>query len=846
MQTLVQDLRYGFRMLIKNPGFTAVAIITLALGIGANTAIFSLIDAVMLRELPVKNPEQLVVLDWITRHGLSESISEGNWVGCPDREGLSHGCSFSYPTFEQVRAQNSVLSGVFAVAGPGQLNVSVNGQASLAGGLFVSGEFFSTLGVTPVVGRPITEEDDGVGASAVAVLSYGYWERHLGSDPSILGKPMTLNGVPFTVVGVTGPGFFGLQRGQAPDMWLPLSAQPRLFSQQWRSSFESDSWWLWIIGRLKPGVSRQQARADLDVIFRRSLTAAPKPAFKPDDDPRIEVTKISQGLFFLQKAFFQPLLVLMLAVGAVLLIACGNVANLQLARAAARQKEMAVRLALGGGRVRLIRQLLTENLLLAVAGGATGLLLAQWATAVLVSLIARGWMIPINLDGQPNLRVLGFTAAASLLTGVLFGLAPAFRATQVDLASALKVNASTLSTLFHRRGKGRLDLGRLLVMSQVGMTLVLLIGAGLLVRTLRNLRNLDVGFNPQNILLFSVDPTLNGYQAERIKSLYSELLVKLNRLPGVLATSFSMDSLIGGGLETSRMFLDATQKSATQVSTLRVGPRFFETMAIPLVLGRTFGLGDHRENAPKVAVVNETLARRYFSGQSPLGKRLAWWSESTHTFDIEILGVVADAKYDELRKEITPTVYVPYLPNIGSGSGVCFELRVATNPTSLIPAARRVVQEIDVNLPLFGVKTQAAQIHQSLFQERLIAGLAGLFGLLALVLAWVGLYGVMSYAVARRTNEIGIRMALGAQKPDVLRLVVGQGMGVTLAGIVIGVGGALALTRVLTGLLFGVKATDPITFIVTALSLAVIALLACYMPARRATKVDPTVALRYE
>ncbi|PYV43019.1 MAG: hypothetical protein DMG06_12190 [Acidobacteria bacterium] len=831
---MLNDLRYGIRTLLKNPSFTAVAVTTLALGIGANTAIFSLIDAVMLKKLPVKDPEQLVVLRWVARHGPSGGAS--GWAGCPNPEGLIHTCSFPYPAFEQMRAENRVLSGLFAIAGPGQLNVSVSGQASLASGLCVSGDFFSTLGVAPWLGRAIGKEDDQVAAPPVAVISYGYWERQFRSDPSIVGKSLVLNRFPFTVIGISPPTFYGLQPGQKPDIWLPLSTQPQLFAHQWGASFEGDSWWLWIIGRLRQGVTEQQARADLDVIFRQSLTAAPKPAFEPDDDPRLELTSISTGLFFLRKMFFQPLLVLMAAVGVVLLIACGNVANLLLARAAARQKEIALKLALGAGRARLLRQLLTESLLLAAAGGSAGVLLAYWAAD-----IATGWMIPSHLDVQPNLRVLGFTAAASLLTGVLFGLAPALRATRVDLAPALKVNPSTLSTKFQQRGRSRLELGGILVASQVAMTLILLIGATLLVRTLRNLSNLDVGFNPRRILLFSVDPTLNGYQANRIAPLYSELLAKLKVLPGVLTASFSMDSLISGGLESGDIFLEGTPKSGI-VNRLRVGPHFFETMGIPLVLGRTFGSGDNSQAGPKVALVNQTLARRYFSGQNPIGRRLG----RENTLDTEIVGVVADAKYDELRREISPTVYLPYLQVMGDGSAVCFELRTAGNPASLIPAVRRTVEEVDVNLPLFGVTTQTEQIDQSLFQERWIARLSACFGLLALVLAWVGLYGVMSYAVARRTSEIGIRMALGAQPQDVLRLVVRQGMAVTLVGIVIGLGGAMVATRLLASFLFGVRATDPMTFLGAALLMAAVAFLASYIPARRATKVDPMVALRYE
>ena len=871
LEALGQDLKYGLRTLAKNPGFTAVAVLSLALGIGANTAIFSLIDAVMLKMLPVENPQQLTLLNWAAQgspgvmpaNGIIHSLS-GNMN--QDKTGRLTSTSFSYPTFEQIHGSNEVFSKVFAFADPDPVNFYADGQAAWANAELVSGDYFAGLGLGAVAGRTITEADDKPGAAPVAVISYGSWERRFGRETSAVGKAITINNVPFTIVGVTRPEFFGLQPGRSLDVWLPLHTQPQVepdWTEGGRSKFlRGDDWWIDIMGRLKPGVTEQQARAALEVAFQQSMAAqqaaAPQNGVSPEsskagtqagasDLPHLELAPASKGLDDLRQQFSQPLYILMAVVGLVLLIACANVANLLLARATARQKEIAVRLAIGAGRRRLIRQLLTESVLLSALGGAIGLVLAYWATSVLVAFMSSG-REPVVLTVHPDPRVLGFTAAISVLTAVLFGLAPAFRGTRLDLTPALKESAAA-GARAPRATRSRLGKG--LVVAQVAMSLVLLVGAGLFVRTLQNLENINVGFNRYNILLFGVAPGMNGYQGEKLASFYQELQRRLEALPGVRSVSASSHTLIGGGVSISGISIQGyTPRAAggsgdTQnaVYVDDVGPRFVETMGIPLLLGRTIGRRD-TSTAPKVAVINQTLARTYFADSNPIGRRLGF-GDAKNNGDIEIVGVVGDAIYAELRKEVPSTVYLPYLQR-SEEPGMFFEVRTAGNPLAMVTSVRRAVQSLDKNLPLLDVKTQTEQIDQTLFQERLFAKLSGFFGLLALVLACVGLYGIMSYGVARRTSEMGIRMALGAERVDILGMVMRETLVMVFVGIALGVAGALAATRLVSTMLYGLKASDPLTIVMSAVVMILVAALAGYLPARRATRVDPMVALRYE
>jgi predicted permease len=872
LASIWQDVRYGLRMLVKSPGFTAVVVLSLALGIGANTAIFSLIDAVMLKMLPVRNPEQLTLLNWAAQaspgimpaNGIIHSLS-GNMD--QDKTGRFTSTSFSYPTFEQIHAHNDVFSKVFAFADPDAVTINVNGQAGLADAELVSGDYFSGLGLAAVVGRTITEADDKAGAAPVAMISYGYWERRFGREASVVGRAMTINDVPFTIIGVTPPEFFGLQLGRSLEVWLPLHTQPQVepsWTEEGRSKFiRRDDWWVLIMGRLKPGVSGQQAQVPLEVAFQQSTapqeeaTQKTGPPQEPSEHgspagaqalPHLELTPASKGLDYLRQEFSRPLFILLTVVGLVLLIACANVTNLLLARARARQKEIAVRLALGAGRRRLIRQLLTESVLLATLGGIIGLVLAYSATSLLVAFMSSG-REPVVLSVHPDLRVLGFTAAVSVLTGVLFGLAPASRGTRLDLTPALKERAGGGSVGAHR--SARSGLGKVLVIGQVAMSLLLLVGAGLFVRTLQNLETLNVGFDRYNILLFGIDPTQNGYKGERLASFYQELQRRLEALPGVRPASVSGHTLIGGGVSIGGFSVQGYAPKRTEIDRdglgevyfNSVGPRFFETMGIPLVLGRTIGPED-TSVAPKVAVINETLAHRYFVDSNPIGRRFG--GDAKTSGDIEIVGVVGDAKYADLRREVPPTVYFPYLQQQDRLGPMHFEVRTVGNPMDMVTSVRRVVQSLDKNLPLMEVKTQTEQIDQTLFQERLFAKLSSFFGLLALVLACVGLYGIMSYAVARRTNEIGIRMALGAERHNILGMVMRETLIMVALGVAIGIPAALAATRVISSMLFDLKPTDPLTIAVSASAMIAVAAFAGYVPARRASRVDPMVALRYE
>jgi predicted permease len=836
IQNLLQDLRYGLRMLRKNPSFTAIAVLTLALGIGANTAIFSLVNAVMLQSLPVRNPEQLVVPRW-SSHGWPRA-GTSSFGDCVDRGGPipnSGLCSFSYPLFKEIRAQKEIFSGVAAFAGPAQLDLSGNGTASMASGELVSGDYFQTLGVGAAIGRTLEPSDEQPGAAPVVVLNYGYWQSAFGGAAGAVGKAIRLNGVAFTVVGVTDPRFTRLTPGKSLDMWLPLTQLVPLGLPWGGISLEAGNWWLTLVGRLKPGTRPGQAEAAVSLLFRNETLHGEKPAFKESDDPRVSLLPAQKRLAGFRADYGEPLYLLMAAVGIVLLIACANVAGLMLARARAREKEIAVRLALGAGRGRVIRQLLTESVLLSAAGAVLGVLVAFWGAGGLAGFLSANSYHPMELDLHPDTIVLLFTVGLTLLTGIGFGLAPALRGARINVAPALKENSGSLSAASHV-GSRRFGLGNSLVVAQVALSMVMLIGAGLLLRTLEKLKSINPGFDTRNILLFSVDPTLAGYKQENIQNVYNELEWRLAALPGVVSASYSSGALLDGGSWSSDVHLRGqAEKGRVDVQMLAVGPDFFETMRIPLLKGRTFRATD-AHSTQMVAVMNQTLARKFPESRDPFGLDLMW---SDH--QMEIVGVVADTKYDRLQKEDEPTLYIP----LKSGE-VTFALRTAPAPTTLIPAVRHIVNEVDENLPVFGVRTQSQTIDRLLFNERLVARLSSLFGLLALVLTCIGLYGLLSYEVARRTREIGIRAALGAQQRDVLRMIVGQGLSLVSFGALIGMVAAFGVTRYLQSLLFGVRPTDPITFLFVCVTLAVVALLACYIPARRAMRVDPMIALRYE
>jgi len=856
IEMLFQDIRFGLRMMRKSPGFTAIAVLSLALGIGANTALFSLADAVLLKTLPVKEPGRLVLFNWQSGRAFRTNGIRGTFVGGypPGMRGSS---SFQSHIVEKLREEqshdpSSPLADLFAFAWLGNLNVLVDGQAEMAGGQVVSGNYFAALGVPPLLGRMMTETDDDASAAPVAVLSHRYWQERFGADPAVVGKQINLNQTTFTIVGVTPPAFNGaLQVDQLPAVSVPIAFEPML--ERERPMIDKPGkpgpWWLHLMGRLKPEATVEQAQASLDGAFQSLALERMPPPRKENEAAQIEAKDYphllglsgSRGMWEMRSVYSSTLYLLFGVVGLVLLIACANVANLLLARAALRASEITVRLAVGAGRWRLIRQLLTESMLLAALGGAVGVVFALWGKDALIALNGRrGDFLPANLDAHLSWRVLGFSVGASLLTGLLFGLAPAWRATRFDLTTALKESNRSSS------GVARSRLSKVLVIAQVTMSLVLLVGAGLFIRTLRNLQQVEVGFNQENLLVFTLRPGANGYKDERLVQLYQQMLARLETLPGVRSATFAHVPLLAHYMDNSGLILPGeTAQTEAEHTTNReiVRENYFATMEIPLLRGRGFNQQDNL-SAPKVAIISETLARKFFPDDDPIGKRVGFDAKTAG--QIEIIGIARDIKYNSQREEDTPLIYLPWLQATEETGEMYFALRAAGEPTALAAAVRQAVREVDNNLPIIDIKTQAAQASETLTQERLFANLLSFFGALALVLAAVGLYGVMAYSVAQRTNEIGIRMALGAQTGNVLRLVIWQGMKLVLIGLAAGVLAAFALKQIIASQLYGVQATDPLTFALVSALLMIIALLACWIPARRATKVDPMVALRYE
>jgi predicted permease len=835
LESLWQDIRFAARMLRKNPAFTTVAILTLALGIGANTAIFSLIDAVLLKALPVQHPEQLVEI---------QTHSPGAYP---------IGTSFSYAAYQQLRDQSHVFSGLITTSNT-QLHFTSGTQTEATAGQLVSGNFFSVLGVRPLVGRTIIPADDDSAAGtnpSIAVISYGLWQQRFGGDPSAIGKQIEVEGLPFTIVGVAPPEFFGLQVGTQQDFWVPMAAESLFHSPSWlpRPSYH----WISIVGRVKPGIVPAQVRSDLSVIFSQML--ADQAAHMRDGRDKqnflaqtIDAASAGNGLSRLRRQFLKPLLILMVLVGLVLLIACANVASLLLARAASRRKELAVRLALGAGRWRLMRQFLTESILLATLGGFAGLLVAFFAGSFLVGLMSDS-ITPLVISLRPDIRVLAFTMAASLLTGALFGVAPAFRATQVDAGPNLKERASALPG-----GRRASRLGKSLIVSQIALSLLILAGAGLFVGTLRNLKTFDPGFVSDNVLLATVNPGKAGFKDDQLAPFYEQLLDRLKQQPGAQSASLSMVTPVAGGgvdLSVSVEGYVPHPDEDDSVYVNRISPGYFATVRTPLLLGRDFTPQDTL-TAPKVAIVNEMMAKYYFRDASPIGKHvtLGAISASGNPDTLEIVGVVKDSKYLNLREEIHRTIFTDCFQIAKMPGSLDLEIRTAGNPLSFAPIALREVSALSSSVPLTNFETLVQQVDRSLSQERLIATLSGFFGALALLLACVGLCGLMSYSVGTRTNEIGVRMALGAERQNVVWMILRESLALAAAGLSIGIPLALAAARLaanqISGLLFGISATSLSTLVFACAALTASAVLASYLPAWRASRVDPMVALRYE
>ena len=836
MNTLLQDVRYGLRLLLKSPGFTAIAVLTLALGIGANTAIFSFTDQVLLRTLPVPNPQQLVVLR-----------SPGHNPGRVSTDTDDGAQAFSYPLYKDVRDRSTVFSGLLACF-PVDVNVAGHGQTQSAAGELVSGNYFETLEVRPALGRVLMASDETApGANPVAVLSYGYWKRQFGGDRSILNKPLSVNGVELTVVGVAGQGFDGVQIGAMPDVFIPITITAQMAPDSGLSITARRDHWVQVLGRLKPGMTVKRAEAELQPIYASmleedaGLSKIRGKELKQFLARPLELIDGSHGRLILQKDAERPLLVLMGMVGVVLLIACANLASLLVARGEARQREIAVRLALGAGRGRLVRQLLTESLLIGAAGGAAGIALASWCLGAMVTAIPADVGIGGLVSGLDS-RVLWFAVGVTLVTSVLFGLAPAMRATRVNLQTTLKDQGSSVS-----EGRSNVRLRKVLIIAQVALTAVLLAGAGLLARTLENLEHANLGVNTEHVLQFSVQPGLNGYTPARTLALGDRARREIAALPGARSVTVSTISIfsdndVGFNITPEGYALGADEDA--DVLADWISPNYFSTLGTPLISGREFTEAD-TATSRKVIIINQALARRYFAGRNPIGLHIARGAGKGVRPDMEIVGVVADSKWDSPRSSIGPFVYQPYsqAENLGE---LTFYVRTERDPAQMAATLRRVIQELDVNLPVNGMKTLAAQVDESMFNNTLVAVLAISLAALATLLAALGLYGVLAYVVARRTREIGIRMALGGQPSDILKIVMGQGAWLTLIGGAIGIAAALAVTQLAASLLYGVSAYDPLTFAGVVVLLAIVSGAACYIPARRAMKVDPMVALRYE
>jgi predicted permease len=830
--TLIQDVRYALRMLRKNPAFTMVAVLTLALGIGANTAIFSLVNAVMLKMLPVKDPGQLVVVgdptDVHSRH-----------LGDPQV------ISFSYPLYRDMSQGNSVFSGMLASSEVHRLPVKGDSGGEIGAsntGVLVSGNYFSVLGVNALYGRVITPDDDTApGAHPVVVLSYGFWKDKLGSNPNSVGQTLRINNYPFTVIGITPPGFYGDTVGDAQDFWMPVTMQEQIIpGRKWLEDYDAS--WLHSIARLKPGVSVEQAAANANLVVQQLVNGPLKGKLSKDDidnlkADKVQVTAGGGGFSDLRGDFKEPLMLLMMIVALVLVIACVNVANLLLARASARQREFAVRVAIGAAPGRIVRQLLTESIFLAFAGGALGLLIARWGTTALLKLSKK-----TDLEASPDLRVFLFTVAVCLLTGILFGLIPALRSRRVSVALTLKSGPQNGSS-----GRAGWNWGKVLITGQVALSLLVLFAASLLVRSLQNIRNIDLGYNREHLLLVSADPIAAGYNKSKTTNFVNDLQAQLASVPGVRAVTCSKNGLFSGSESGNSIKVEGytgTKDQDLQAAFDQVGPNYFGAVGIPMLLGRDINLAD-TETSPRVAVINETMARFYFGQASPIGRKFTV-EDTNAKGTVEIVGVARDARDHQLKGKVQRRFYIPISQSLSTAAGVNFEIKTVGNPSAVAETVRKQIQSYDANVPIYSIRTLDDLTERSIADEILIARLSSFFAGLALLLAAIGLYGILSYSVAGRTREIGVRMALGAQRGSVLGMVLREAGKLVLLGILIGVPAAWLSSRFFASMLFGLNRNDPATMMLVIVILAAIALLASFIPARRATKVDPMVALRYE
>jgi predicted permease len=829
----LQDIRYAFRTLRKAPLFTAVAVVSLALGIGANTAIFTLINQLVLELLPVRNPEELVLF---TARGSHYGSNTG-------------GNAISYPMYTDFRDHNEVFQGMFCRYST-SMSLNYGGRTELAIGELVSGNYFPVLGVGAALGRVFTAQDDLTqGGHPIAVIGYSYWQSRFAGDPNVIGKKISVNGYPLTIVGVSPRGFDGVEPGYTVQIRVPMMMKHEITGTQFYPLWNRRGRFAQVFGRLKPGVTLEQAKASLQPLFHQILQmeVQQKEFARATDNTRqaflrmsMDLLPASKGRSGLRQQFTNPLLALMAIVALVLLIACSNVANLLIARASARQKEIAVRLAIGASRARLVMQLVEESLMLSLAGGALGIGLAILMDKALIGFLPYG-IAPVALSATPDLRVLGFTLAISVVTGLLFGLVPALQSTRPALAGTLKDQAGAVV------GGTAVGLRKALVVAQVALSLLLLIGAGLFVQSLDNLRGLNPGFNTENLLSMAVNPSINGYAESRSREFYRQLHAGLQQIPGVTNAALAIMPLLDGNEWDQTVTVEGyTAKAGEWIDPHMqfTSTGYFATLGVPVILGRDFTDRDVL-GSPKVGIVNQRFVDRYFGGRSPVGLHVGMGGDPGTKTDIEIVGVVRDTRYEGLREEVPYQLYRPYR-QLDFVQGMTVYVRSSADTAAVFTAMRQAVQQVDANVPVYKVRTLSQQLDKSLMSERLLASLSGVFGALATLLAAIGLYGVMAYMVVRRTREIGIRMALGAAGGSVIWLVMREVLVLAGCGVAIGVTAAWASTRWISAQLFGIKPTDVATMIAAALGIAAVAAISGYLPARRAVSIDPMIALRCE